>query len=64
MTSITASEDSYTPMAITTSVTGLTGNGLDLENLSTRAEEFTRASGSTVSSWVNENQNERFNNLD
>ena len=64
MTSITASEDSYTPMAITTSVTGLTGNGLDSENLSTRAVEFTRASGSTVSSWANEKDNLRLNNLE
>ena len=49
-------EDSFTPTEITTSVTGWTGSGLDTENWSTRVAEFTRANGSTVNSWENEDQ--------
>jgi hypothetical protein len=54
MTFTTASEGSYTPMEITTSVTGLMGSGLDSENWWIRVAELTRANGSTVSSWESE----------
>jgi hypothetical protein len=54
MTSTMGSEDSFTLMGTTTSVTGLTGKDLDSENWLTRVAEFTRANGSTVNSWASE----------
>ena len=54
MTFTMASEDSYTPMETTISVTGLMESGLDSENWSIRVAGLTRANGSTVSSWASE----------